>query len=133
MIAVMPSNRGAGTGITPELPSNLYRFVLAAGGVQQVLLLLLSIAVFLMEIVPLELQRRIVNDIVKHRPYGAVILLCAIYAGAVLLHGGTKFVLNVFRGWVGERVTRDLRRRIQDRLGSADGHGHTLDAEGLGV
>ena len=76
------------------------------------LLLALTVSVFLLEIVPLELQRRIVNDLVKDRPYRWVIMLCAVYAGVVLVQGGTKLVLNVYRGWVGERAVRDLRRRI---------------------
>jgi hypothetical protein len=33
----------------------------------------------------------------------------------ILVQGGTKLALNVYRGWVGERAKRDLRRRI--RLG----------------
>jgi len=39
--------------------------------------------------VPLELQRRVVNDVVKHRAYTAIVILCAAYAGAVLLQGAT--------------------------------------------
>ena len=50
-----------------SLPSNIYRFVIATSGIHQLALVTLTIAVFLIEIVPLELQRRIVNGIVKHR------------------------------------------------------------------
>src|ERR1700752_2571067 len=95
-----------------ELPSSVFRYVLATSGVHQLLLLALTVSVFLLEIVPLELQRRVVNDLVKNRPYRWVITLCAVYAGVVLVQGGTKLALNVYRGWVGERAVRDLRRRI---------------------
>jgi hypothetical protein len=74
--------------------------------------LVLTVAIFLLEVVPLELQRRAVNDLVKHRDYHLVIILCAVYAGIILVQGGTKLALNVYRGWVGERAKRDLRRRI---------------------
>jgi hypothetical protein len=74
--------------------------------------LVLTVSVFLIEIVPLELQRRIVNNLVKDRPYRWVVILCTVYAGVVLVQGGTKLGLNVYRGWVGERAVRDLRRRI---------------------
>jgi len=50
---------------------------------------------------------------VKHRDFRLVVVLCAVYAGVVLVQGGTKLVLNVYRSWVGERATRDLRRRIR--------------------
>src|SRR5215472_14448102 len=104
--------RQFGTAAGIELPVSVFSYVLASSGVHQLLLLALTVCVFLMEIVPLELQRRIVNDLVKDRPYRWVIMLCAVYAGVVLVQGGTKLVLNVYRGWVGERAVRDLRRRI---------------------
>jgi hypothetical protein len=72
----------------------------------------LTVSVFLLEVVPLELQRRIVDNLVKDHPYSRVIVLCAVYPSAVLVQGGTKLGLNVYRGWVGERATRDLRHRI---------------------
>src|SRR5438552_1141319 len=108
-----PAARAAPTSVG-KLPGNVFRYALATSGVHQLLLLLLTVAVFLLEIVPLELQRRIVNDLVKDRSYRWVILLCTIYAGVVLVQGGTKLVLNVYRGWVGERAIRDLRRRIHN-------------------
>jgi len=70
-----------------ELPDNIFRYVLATSSVHQLLLLALTVAVFLIEIVPLELQRRIINNLVKDRPFGRVIILCAIYAGVVLVQG----------------------------------------------
>ena len=119
--------RQLGAAPPEELPSSVFRYVLATSGVHQLLLLVLTISVFLLEIVPLELQRRVVNDLVKNRPYSWVITLCAVYAGVVLIQGGTKLILNVYRGWVSERAVRDLRRRIHtvieappDRLSVAD-------------
>jgi ABC-type transport system involved in cytochrome bd biosynthesis fused ATPase/permease subunit len=72
----------------------------------------LTITVFLLGIIPLELQRRVVNDAVKHRQYGAIVMLCTAYTGPVLVQGGVKLSLNIYRSWVGERANRDLRRRI---------------------
>ncbi len=94
------------------LPRNVYRYVLSTSAPHQLALLVLTGIVALLEVVPLELQRRIVNDLVKHRPYSWVIWLCAGYAGIVLVQGGSKLVLNIYRGWVGERAKRDLRRRV---------------------
>jgi hypothetical protein len=95
--------RQLGAAAAGELPGSVFRYVLATSGVHQLLLLALTVSVFLLEVVPLELQRRIVNDLVKDRPYRPVITLCAVYAGVVLVQGGTKLVLNVYRAWVGER------------------------------
>lgn len=94
------------------LPQQLFRYVVATSWRHQLPLVVLTVVVFLLEVVPLEMQRRVVNDIVAHRPYAAIALLCAAYLGSVLLQGGTKLGLNIYRGWIGERAKRDLRRRI---------------------
>ena len=106
------ARRPAASGAA-EMPRNIFRYVLETSALHQLFLLLLTVGVFLLEVVPLELQRRIVNDLVKHRDFWLVIVLCAVYAGTVLVQGRTKLVLNVYRSWVGERATRDLRRRVR--------------------
>ena len=108
-----PARRRAPAVDAAAMPHTIFRYVLRTTGFHQLFLLVLTVGVFLLEVVPLELQRRIVNDLVKHRDFRFVVVLCAVYAGVVLVQGGTKLVLNVYRSWVGERATRDLRRRIQ--------------------
>jgi ABC-type bacteriocin/lantibiotic exporter with double-glycine peptidase domain len=92
---------------------------------------LLTVGVFLLEVVPLELQRRIVNDLVKHRDFWFVVVLCAVYAGTVLVQGGAKLVLNVYRSWVGERATRDLRRRVRVLVSSPSSASSGSEAQGI--
>lgn len=94
------------------MPPNIFRYVLETSGLHQLFLLLLTVGVFLLEVVPLELQRRIINDLVKHRDFRLVLTLGAVYGGTVLVQGGGKLVLNIYRSRIGERATRDLRRRI---------------------
>jgi ABC-type multidrug transport system fused ATPase/permease subunit len=72
----------------------------------------LSTCVFLLELAPLELQRRIVNSAVDHKPYRLIVILCLIYLGVSLLHGGIKLVTNVYRGSVGEATNRHLRMQL---------------------
>ena len=113
------------------MPRNIYRYVLETSALHQLFLVLLTVAVFLLEVVPLELQRRIVDDLVKHRNFWLVIVLCAVYIGTVLVQGGTKLVMNVYRSWVGERATRDLRRRVHILVSSHSAVSSTLEAEGI--
>jgi ABC-type multidrug transport system fused ATPase/permease subunit len=94
------------------LPNNLFQYVVSVSWRHQIALVGLTITTFLLEIVPLELQRRVVNNLVKERPFQLVIVLCVAYAGAVLIQGATKLGLNVYRGWVGENATRNLRRHV---------------------
>jgi ABC-type bacteriocin/lantibiotic exporter with double-glycine peptidase domain len=113
------------------MPSNVFRYVLETSALHQLFLLLLTVGVFLLEVVPLELQRRIVNDLVKHRDFWLVVVLCAVYAGTVLVQGGAKLVLNVYRSWVGERATRDLRRRVRVLVSSPSSASSGSEAQGI--
>ena len=62
-----------------------------------------------------------------------MINLCAVYAGVVLLQGGTKLALNVYRGWVGERAIRDLRRRIHSVIEAPPTSSPGKEAQGIAV
>jgi ABC-type multidrug transport system fused ATPase/permease subunit len=115
------------------LPRNVFRYVLGTSGPHQLFLLALTVGVFLLEVLPLELQRRIVNDLVKHRPFSWVIGLCAVYAGTVLVQGGTKLGLNIYRGWVGERAKRDLRRRVHTFVEAPGATSPAVEAQGIAV
>ena len=95
------------------MPGNIYRYVLAISGWHQLWLVVLTVAVSLLEIVPLELQRRIVNDLIKHRDFSFIIALCGVYAGTVLVQGGTKLerVVVCLRGEEALKIfRRELRR-----------------------
>jgi len=102
-----------------QLPNNVFRYVFAVSWHHQIALVILSVVTFLLEIVPLEIQRRVVNNLVKERPFQLVVTLCVAYAGAVLVQGATKLCLNVYRSWVAETAIRDLRRRVLAYLRTA--------------
>src|SRR5687767_7752947 len=90
----------------------LYRYIWKVSARDQVLLSLLAVSLFLIELVPLELQRRIVNGAVEGRGFEFVATLCLVYAGVELAHGGLKLAMNVYRGAVGEAANRRLRMQI---------------------
>lgn len=115
------------------LPERLFRYILATSWMHQLPLVVLTTVVFLLEVVPLELQRRVVNDIVKNRQYGAVIFLCAAYAGAVVVQGSIKLGANIYRAWVGERSKRDLRLRVGAAIAASGTAADQTDAQGTAV
>ncbi len=101
------------------LPQHVFAYIVATSWIHQIPLLMLTVAAFLLEVVPLELQRRIVNDTVKNRQFRDVVVLCTVYAGAVLVQGAIKLAMNVYRSWISETAKRDLRRRVCASLGGA--------------
>lgn len=115
------------------LPDALFRYIVATSWMHQLPVIALTISVFLLEVVPLELQRRVINDITKHRSYRAILLICAAYLAAVLFQGAAKLGLNLYRAWIGEHAGQSLRRRIHEMLGSAAVPSRSAEAQGTAV
>ena len=87
----------------------LYRYVWKISGRDQVILSALSIVLFLLEMAPLELQRRIIDGAVGGKAFEIILTLCLFYVAVALVQGGLKLVVNVYRGSVSERAAMGLR------------------------
>lgn len=96
------------------LPRTIMGYVVRSSGRHQVALAALSAAVFGLSSVPLELQRRVVNDAIKNGAIETIMWLAIAYAGVALLEQILKMALNVYRGWVSENAVRTLRRTLED-------------------
>jgi ABC-type multidrug transport system fused ATPase/permease subunit len=97
---------------TVVLPHSVMGYVVRFTGHHQIVLALLSICVFLLSTVPLELQRRIVNDAIKKGMTETVLWLALLYAGVALGEQALKLTVNLYRAWLSERSVRTLRRRV---------------------
>lgn len=99
-----------------SLPKTIAGYIWRATRRDQFFLSLLAVAVFLLNTVPLELQRRIVNDAIRHGNLRAIFLLSLAYAGVALAEGAVKLALNVYCAWVSENTSRTLRKTIYHLL-----------------
>jgi ABC-type multidrug transport system fused ATPase/permease subunit len=88
---------------------DLYRYVWKVSGRHQVILSVLAVSLFLLELAPLELQRRIVNGAVDGQAFEIIGLLCLLYVVVALVQGGLKLIVNVYRGSVSEAASQRLR------------------------
>jgi ABC-type bacteriocin/lantibiotic exporter with double-glycine peptidase domain len=79
-----------------------------------------AVLIFPLTMVPLELQRRIIDQAVGGQNLDLLVWLGAIYLGVVLLQGGLKYLLRVYAGMVSERTILDLRRAVH-RNGGGEG------------
>jgi ABC-type multidrug transport system fused ATPase/permease subunit len=73
--------------------------------------------------VPLELQRRIMNQALVSGNIGLLAVLGGIYLAVVCLQGGIKFWLNMLKGSAIEGIARDIRVRIVCRTVEQRGPG----------
>ena len=96
------------------LPRTIMGYVVRSSGRHQIALAVLSVAVFGLSSVPLELQRRIVNDAIARGATETILWIAVAYAGVALLEQALKMTLNVYRGWVSEDAVRTLRKTLED-------------------
>jgi ABC-type bacteriocin/lantibiotic exporter with double-glycine peptidase domain len=102
------------------MPGTIIGYAFYRTGRHQAGLAGLSIAVFLLSAVPLELQRRIVNTIVEHGAFATILWLALVYAAVALTEQSLKLALNVYRGWVAEGSVRTLRTTAGDTAEAAN-------------
>jgi ABC-type bacteriocin/lantibiotic exporter with double-glycine peptidase domain len=112
---------------------DLYRYIWKVSARDQVLLSLLAVSLFLIELVPLELQRRIVNGAVDGRGWEFVGTLCLVYVGVALLHGGLKLLMNVYRGSVSEAANKRLRLQMNPSATAASASAAAPGEEGVKI
>ena len=112
------------------MESSIFKFVLKYSMREQILLLVLTIVSFPFFYLLLYLPKVIVNEAIDtdasafpvevlRFELGQIeylIALCAIFLGLVLVNGGFKYFLNVYRGVVGERMLRRLRYDLFVRM-----------------
>jgi ABC-type multidrug transport system fused ATPase/permease subunit len=116
----------------PLLPRTIFGYILHCSGRHQLALAALSVIVFLLTTVPLELQRRIINDAIYRHDVADVLWLAAAYGAVALTEGVVKLGMNIYRGWVGENAVRHLRKTIYSNLQPLSG-ASSAEAEGVEV
>jgi ABC-type bacteriocin/lantibiotic exporter with double-glycine peptidase domain len=94
------------------LPKTLFGYIWKLSARHQLGLCVLSAIVFGLSAVPLELQRRIVNDAIAKGAVETILWLAVAYAAVALLEGAVKLALNIYRSWVSEVTVRKLRKGI---------------------
>ncbi|OWW05413.1 multidrug ABC transporter ATP-binding protein [Rhizobium sp. R72] len=112
------------------MPHKLAGFVVVIGRRHQAALVGLSVLLFAVGILPLEIQRRIVNGATQGARLNAILGLVAIYLALVVSEGGIKLALNIYRGWIGEVAIRWLRIAVLEVGKQHIGEAPTL-AEGV--
>lgn len=118
----MPNDcKGLSEAASSPLPKSLYRFVWEASREQQIRLCLITGALAPLGLLPLEMQRRIVDIAVSQKDLHLLYGYGSLYLASLLLYGGIKYLLNLQKGSVLEGVTRNLRHRILTRLAANSG------------
>lgn len=101
---------------------NVFLYVWRMSGRHQIWICLLALVVAGLSVVPLELQRRIVDGALKEDDGAAgggseaaaslLLTLCGVYLGVVLLQAAGKYALRLYQAWLAESAIRYTRRHL---------------------
>ena len=106
----------------------VFQFVFRYSKAQQLVLILVVIASLPFYFFSLDIPKQIVDKAIRGSDfptnyYGLdleqvpfLMVLCAIFLILVVVNGGFKFFLNVYRGAAGERLLRRLRYQLIERV-----------------
>jgi ABC-type multidrug transport system fused ATPase/permease subunit len=82
----------------------------------QALLVLTAISAVLANVLPLEMQKRIVNDAIHLRKFDLLVLYCGIYLVAVIAASLLKYSINILQTVIGQRTLSDMRQALHAHI-----------------
>ena len=100
----------------PIIKRSLFSWVLNGKLSHQLLLLLFILAIVFLRVLPLEIQKRIVNDVLGAGNFTLLLVYCSIYLVAVLLTSALKMAINWLQTLIGQRALTDMRRELYQHI-----------------
>lgn len=92
-----------------RMPKSVYRYIVRHSLRGQVLAVLLTLALLPLTPVPLELQRRILDEAIDAGDADLLLRLALLYIGALALTAGLKFAMRVQREFIAAGIVHSLR------------------------
>jgi len=94
----------------------LYSWVLKKNLRWQLFLVLLVLLTVAVRIVPLELQKRIINQAIGMSREDLLLLYCMLFIGAVALASSLKFAINLLQAFIGQETLKRMRAELYSHI-----------------
>ena len=98
------------------MPKSVYRYIITHSYERQIAVVLLTLTLLPLAPIPMEIQRRILDDAVANANSSLLTQLALAYLGLLVVHAGLKFAMQFQRELVSARITRSLRRSVYFRI-----------------
>jgi ABC-type multidrug transport system fused ATPase/permease subunit len=100
-----------------KMPSRIIRKPLSSWIVSQnkwlqFLLVIAAIFAVFANVLPLEMQKRIVNDAINLRKFDLLVFYCGIYLAAVVTASTLKYLINILQNVIGQRTIAEMRKTL---------------------
>lgn len=100
----------------PIYERSLFSWVLKTKVSLQLLLLLLIVGVVFLRVLPLEIQKRIVNEVLAVGDVSQLVIYCLVFLMAVLLSSAFKLAVNGLQTIIGQQALTDMRRDLYQHI-----------------
>jgi len=101
---------------TPVVKRSLFSWILPGNIMLQVLIVFIIMITVSTRVLPLEMQKRIVNEAIRLRKMDLLYLYCALYLGAVILASGLKFLINSLQTYISQRALANIRKELYHHI-----------------
>ena len=82
----------------------------------QILLVAIILVTVAIRVVPLEMQKRIVNEAINLRKLDLLIIYSGIYLAAVVLASLFKFAINIIQTKISQKATAEMRKQLYHHI-----------------
>ena len=100
----------------PVVKRPLFWWVFSGDLKLQILLMVVITAAVAARVLPLELQKRIINETIKQSHLKLLFIYCGVYLLAVLIAGGLKYAINVLQTLLSQQATAEMREQLYDYM-----------------
>jgi ABC-type multidrug transport system fused ATPase/permease subunit len=102
--------------VPPVVKRSIFSWIFPGNIHLQLILLLIIVVMVLARVLPLEMQKRIVNEAINLRDFQLLLLYCGIYLVAVIFSSVLKYLTNVIQTLITERTTARMRKALYNYI-----------------
>lgn len=100
----------------PVVKRSIFSWIFPGNVHLQIILLFIIVVMVFARVLPLEMQKRIVNEAINLRKFDLLLLYCGIFLVAVIFSSVLKFLTNVIQTLIAERTTARMRKALYGHI-----------------
>jgi ABC-type multidrug transport system fused ATPase/permease subunit len=100
----------------PIVKRSLFSWIFAGNLKYQILLLIVIIVMVGARVLPLEMQKRVINEAIKLRNLDLLLIYCGIYLAAAVFFSLLKYVTNIIQTLISQRTTARMRKALYHHI-----------------
>ena len=95
-----------------SMPQSVYRYIFRYSKARQMVVIVMTLGLLPLAPIPLELQRRMLDDAVAGKDVDLLIWLGSLYIATLVLASGLKLLMRIQRELISAKIVHTLRRSV---------------------